>query len=100
MWDDAPGSERSIQPSHHPEHTQPAQVFASLVHGKELREVGVDNGNRASNTKKNTVTEMLHYKDIFHQQQQTIVTMVTKFFCIQAMMGSKEAYYSSTMHAY
>lgn len=46
--DNAPGRERGIHAPHHPEHTEPAQMLPSLLHGEELGKVGVDDGDRAA----------------------------------------------------
>lgn len=37
--DDAPGCEGGIDAPHHPEHAEPAEMFSSLIHLEELREV-------------------------------------------------------------
>lgn len=48
MRDDPPGSEGRVNPPDHPEHAEPGQMFSSLVHLEELREVRVDDGHRAA----------------------------------------------------
>lgn len=53
---DTPGSERGINPPNHPEHTQPGQMFSSLVHLKELREVWVDYWHSTADTERQTMT--------------------------------------------
>lgn len=39
--DDAPGCEGGVDAPHHPEHAEPAEMFSSLIHLQELREVRV-----------------------------------------------------------
>lgn len=48
MWDNSPGHGGSVNPSDHPEHAEPTEMFAALLLSKELRIVGKDDGNGTS----------------------------------------------------
>lgn len=56
---DAPGHKWGINAAHHPEHAQPAQMLPSLVHGKELWEVGEHNRDGTSNPAAKEESKML-----------------------------------------
>lgn len=46
--DDGPGHSRGVDSPDHPEHAEPAQVFAALLLGQELRVVGENDGDGAA----------------------------------------------------
>lgn len=48
--DDSPGCEGGVQASQHPEHAEPAQMLSAFIHLQELGEVGVHNGDGATNS--------------------------------------------------
>ena len=50
--DDAPGGEGGVDPTDHPEHTQPGQMLSSLVHLEELREVRVHDGYSSTDSER------------------------------------------------
>ena len=48
--DDSPGGEGGVQASQHPEHAEPAKMFSTFIHLKELCEVSVHYRDGAANS--------------------------------------------------
>lgn len=60
VWYDGPGHSRCIDLSNHPEHAQPAEVFASFLPGQHLSEEGENNGHSTSYPATSTETTERH----------------------------------------
>lgn len=73
-WDDAPRSEGGVDATHHPEHAEPAEMFSSLIHLQEFREVGIHDWDRATDPARQHGAEVqlflptnIHYLFLLHK---------------------------------